>query len=405
MNNKKKSYFKGQLYRIKIRKRQILRNAIILLGLFFIIIGGIRYITHNHNSSETSNSNKDISKTTLKIETTKEEIIQEEKKIPPQKKEILITAAGDFTLGTDDSFDKSTSLPAAVSASGNDYSHLLKNVKDIFKNDDYTLINLETTFTNSDAKLDKGHEIQFHFKGPSEFVKILTSSYIEGVTISNNHIYDYGQQGFNDTIKTLEDNNIDITGEGYIIEKEIKGIKFAFLGYQVWDNGQKIKDKISTDIKTLKDKGTQVIIPYFHWGIERNSKPAEYQIDLAHFSIDSGASMVLGSHPHVIQTIENYKGKLIAYSLANFCFGGNSNPSDKRTFILQSKFNFEGDSLKDIDYKVIPATISSVSHKNDYIPTISTGEKRKSILDYINSLSPTLKGSINDSYFKLSKNS
>lgn len=115
--------------------------------------------------------------------------------------------------------------------------------------------------------------------------------------------------------------------------------------------------------------------------------------------------MVLGSHPHVIQTIENYKGKLIAYSLANFCFGGNSNPSDKRTFILQSKFNFEGDSLKDIDYKVIPATISSVSHKNDYIPTISTGEKRKSILDYINSLSPTLKGSINDSYFKLSKNS
>lgn len=86
MNNKKKSYFKGQLYRIKIRKRQILRNAIILLGLFFIIIGGIRYITHNHTSSEISNSNKDISKTTLKIETTKEEIIQEEKKFHHRRK-------------------------------------------------------------------------------------------------------------------------------------------------------------------------------------------------------------------------------------------------------------------------------------------------------------------------------
>lgn len=404
MDTRKKSYSKRQLYRRRqIRKRRILRNRIIFFGLLFIILGGLGYIIHSHNSSNTLKSDQNISKNTPQNETAKENITQEEEKSPPQKKEILITAAGDFTLGTDDSFDKSTSLPAAVSASGNDYSYLLKNVKDIFENDDYTLVNLETTFTNSSTKLDKGHEIQFHFKGPSEFAKILTSSSIEGVTISNNHIYDYGQQGFNDTIKTLENNKVDITGEGYVIEKEIKGIKFAFLGYQAWDNGQKIKDKISKDIKTLKDKGTQVIIPYFHWGIERASKPAEYQIDLAHFSIDSGASMVIGSHPHVIQTIENYKGKLIAYSLSNFCFGGNANPSDKRTFILQAKFNFEGDNLKDIDFKVLPATISSVSHKNDYLPTISTGEKGTTILNYINSLSPTLKGSISNSYFKLPK--
>ncbi len=406
MNNRKKSYSKRQLYRRRqIRKRRVLRNRIIFFGLLFIIIGGIGYTIHNHNYSKTLKSDEDTSKTTPQTETTKEEVIQEEKNFSPQKKEILITAAGDFTLGTDDSFDKSTSLPAAVIASGNDYSYLLKNVKAIFENDDYTIVNLETTFTNSNTKLDKGHNIQFHFKGPSEFAKILTSSSIEGVTISNNHIYDYGQQGFNDTIRTLENNKVDITGEGYVIEKEIKGIKFAFLGYQAWDNGQKIKDKISKDIKTLKDKGTQIIIPYFHWGIERNSKPAEYQIDLAHFSIDSGASMVLGSHPHVIQTIENYKGKLIAYSIANFCFGGNSNPSDKKTFILQSKFNFEGGTLKDIEYKVLPATISSVSHKNDYIPTISTGEKGKTILNYINNLSPTLEGSISDTYFKISKTS
>ncbi|GAA0071987.1 CapA family protein [Clostridium sardiniense] len=400
MDNQKRSNSKKQLYRKKqIKKRRILRNRILFFGLLFIVIGGTGYIIHNYTSSKTLKSTENNSKNSSQAETPKEE------ETPPKKEEILLTAAGDFTLGTDDSFDKATSLPAAVSASGNNYSYLLKNVKDIFEGDDYTLVNLETTFTNSTNKLDKGHAIQFHFKGPSEFAKILTSSSIEGVTIANNHIYDYGKQGFNDTVNTLKNNKVDITGEGYVIEKEIKGIKFGFLGYQAWDNGQKIKDKISKDIKILKDKGTQVIIPYFHWGIEKDSKPSEYQIDLAHFAIDSGASMVLGSHPHVIQTLENYKGKLIAYSLSNFCFGGNSNPADKRTFILQSKFDFEGDTLKDIEYKVIPATISSVSNKNDYIPTVATGEKGKTILNYINSLSPTLKGSISDSYFKLQKNS
>jgi poly-gamma-glutamate synthesis protein (capsule biosynthesis protein) len=75
--------------------------------------------------------------------------------------------------------------------------------------------------------------------------------------------------------------------------------------------------------------------------------------------------MVVGSHPHVIQTMENYKGKLIAYSFGNFCFGGNSNPWDKRTFILQGKFNLENGDIKKIEYKVIPTLISSVEDRND----------------------------------------
>lgn len=112
--------------------------------------------------------------------------------------------------------------------------------------------------------------------------------------------------------------------------------------------------------------------------------------------------MVLGSHPHVIQGLENYKGKLIAYSLANFAFGGNSNPQDKKTFILQGKFNFSDNSLSDIEFKVLPATISSISSRNDYVPTLAKGESGKSILKFINSLSPTLDGKISENYFKLS---
>ncbi|MFC4781439.1 CapA family protein [Eubacterium multiforme] len=126
---------------------------------------------------------------------------------------------------------------------------------------------------------------------------------------------------------------------------------------------------------------------------------------LAHYAIDCGATMVLGSHPHVIQSLEDYNGKLIVYSLGNFCFGGNPNPSDKRTFILKSKLIFNGDSLSNIEFKVLPASISSVSHKNDYVPTLLNGEKEKQVLKFMNSLSPTLHNKISNNYFKLNEES
>ena len=319
-------------------------------------------------------------------------------------KEILISAAGDSTLGTDTNFAKSTSLPTMLQNHGNDYTYFMKNVEHIFKSDDYTLINLETTFTDATKKANKGSGTVFHFKGPKDYVNILTSSGIEGVTLANNHIYDYGQKGFDDTVESLRNANVDFCGEGFKILKEIKGVKFGFLGYQGWNDTEKLRNTIKNDINELRKNGAIVVIPYFHWGLEGKFKPIDTQINLARFSIDNGADMVLGAHPHVIQTLENYKGKLIAYSLSNFSFGGNSNPSDKRTFILQAKFNIQGNELKDYTFKVIPASISSVDYKNDYRPTPVEGEKKDSILKFMNDLSPTLKGSIKDDFTELNTN-
>lgn len=389
-----KTKHKHKYKRRKLRKKQIIRNRIIFFSLVILILGIIPYSIYSHITKKSSSKN---TKTITNSETNPETKFQ--------KKEIIFTAAGDFTLGTDDALNKSTSLPAAFKASGNDYSYFLKNVRNVFKDDDYTLVNLETTFTNSNSKIDKGHVIQFNFKGPSSYAKILTSSSVEGVTIANNHIYDYGKKGFDDTINVLQNNKLDITGEGYKIVKDIKGIKFAFLGYQAWDSDEKNKEKIKNDIEILKKEGVQVIIPYFHWGREKDYKPTSYQKTLAHYAIDCGATMVLGSHPHVIQSLEDYKGKLIVYSLGNFCFGGNPNPSDKRTFILKSKLIFNGDSLSNIEFKVLPASISSVSHKNDYVPTLLNGEKEKQVLKFMNSLSPTLHNKISNNYFKLNEES
>jgi poly-gamma-glutamate synthesis protein (capsule biosynthesis protein) len=319
----------------------------------------------------------------------------------PIKKEILISFAGDFTLGTDTKFAYDSSLPAAFINSGKDYYYFMQNVSSTFSEDDYTLVNLETTFTDSNVKANKDGNVFYNFKGPKEYVNILTNASIEGVTIANNHIYDYGSQGIKDTIHTLKANNVDICGEGYKIIKNIKGIKFGFVGYTGWEYSNELKSKIISGINELKNQGAEVVIPYFHWGIEKTYEPYEVQQKLARFSIDNGADAVIGSHPHVIQSMENYKGKLIAYSMGNFCFGGNSNPPDKRTFILQLKVSVEGDKLISFEYKVIPTMISSRSDRNDYIPTLATGENRIDILKTLNKLSPTLDGDIKDDFFKI----
>lgn len=376
------------------RKKQALYLSVLLMVVLVSIVGGYKYIEHKKEQDEIRIQQELEEKRRAEEEAERNKIV---------KRDIVITAAGDCTLGTDTNFAYGTGFLGEADRVGNDYSHFMKNVKDIFENDDYTIVNLETTFTEAAQKVNKGQGVAYHFKGPKEFVNILTSSSIEGVTISNNHIYDYGQQGFEDTVATLEEENVEFCGEGYKILTEIQGVKFGFLGYQAWSDTEDLKNKIAKDIKELKENGAAVVIPYFHWGIERAYEPYNVQINIARFAIDSGADMVLGSHPHVMQSLESYKGKMIVYSLGNFSFGGNSNPSDKRTFIIQAKFSMENENVVNTQFKVIPTMISSVSNKNDYVPTPATGDNKINILSKLNELSPTLNNKLSDEYFSITE--
>ena len=389
--------------RKRARHKDILRNRIILVSIIFIllILGAIiynklTYVDKNNDSNQSSEVKKED-------EVVKEEVKEDEKEKVKEvvKQEITISAAGDCTLGTDTKFSTYGSFQDEVKKSGNDYSHFMKNVAPIFKEDDYTLVNLETTFTNSTVKANKGSGTVYHFKGPKEYVNILSSSSIESVTIDNNHIYDYGQQGLDDTINTLKESKIDYCGKGNKIIKEVKGIKIGILGYSNFGISNEMQANIKNDIATLKNEGCSLVITYFHWGSELAYEPNEAQRVMARFAIDNGSDMVLGSHPHVIQTIEKYNGKLIAYSLGNFSFGGNSNPQDYRTFILQGKIKLEDKAIKGIEFKVIPTIISSVDNRNDYVPTPATGEKASEIINKLNELSPTLEGKINLEFFSL----
>lgn len=299
------------------------------------------------------------------------------------QQKIVISLAGDCTLGTDESFSYVNSFPYQVKKQNEDWGYFFAGVKDIFENDDLTLVNLETTFTTAKKKAKK----TFRFKGDPSYVNILKEGSVEMVNIANNHIYDYLQKGFDDTIETLEQAGILYSGEGHIAFFETKGITIASLGYCGWSTS--IKDQVKRDIEDVRAKA-DLVIASFHWGKERSNYPNEIQKELGRFAIDQGADLVAGHHPHVIQGIEKYQGRYIVYSLGNFCFGGNRNPKDKDTFIFQNEFIFRDGQLKESQCKIIPCRISSVTHVNDYQPTVLEGEEAQRVMNRILKYSSSL---------------
>ena len=140
-------------------------------------------------------------------------------------------------------------------------------------------------------------------------------------------------------------------------------------------------------INALKEEA-DLILACCHWGEELHRYPEEYQMELGRKCIDWGADLVVGCHPHVLQGIDCYNGKYIIYSLGNFCFGGNKNPKDKNTMIVQAEAVLDGNGIVGgMQLNVIPCTISSVSNRNDYCPTIAEGEKREEIIRKMNEYS------------------
>ena len=290
--------------------------------------------------------------------------------------QITVSSMGDCTLGTDENFNPSTSFNAYYNAQGPDY--FFKNVRSILEEDDLSIINLEGTFTDSDQRQEK----TFAFKADPEYVSILTGSSIEAANLANNHSRDYGEESYTDTVETLEQAGIASFGYDQVDILEVNGVKVGLTGiYELAEHLDK-QEEVRTNIAALKEAGAQVIIVTFHWGIENEYLPNDTQKTLAHLAIDEGADLVIGHHPHVLQGIERYKGKYIAYSLGNFSFGGNSNPSDKDTMIFQQTFTIQDGKVEvNDDINVIPCSLSSASGYNDYCPTPLEGSEKERVLE------------------------
>ncbi len=367
------------------RKKKIQRLTVIFGSLFLILllVFAVRGISHKINEKE----KKAEKKTTVKkekIDTSHVEVknlvinTKDSKKDKNKTRTITISSMGDCTLGTDENFNQSRSLNAFYNSQGADY--FFKNVRSILEKDDLSIVNFEGTLTTSATRADK----KFAFKADPEYVNILTGGSVEAANIANNHSADYGEVSRTDTLEILEDAGIAAFGYEQVQLLEINGIKVGLTGiYELAEHLEK-KQQVKENIAALKEAGAELIVVNFHWGTEREYVPNATQKELAHLAVDEGADLVIGHHPHVLQGIEKYKGKYIAYSLGNFCFGGNSNPQDKDTMIFQQTFTIEdGKIKKDDKIQIIPCSISSKSNVNDYCPTPLEGDEKQRVLDKI----------------------
>ncbi|MGI6085487.1 MAG: CapA family protein [Acetivibrionales bacterium] len=307
--------------------------------------------------------------------------------INEQSQTITISFAGDCTIGSDESYKGHTFHK--VYQEVNDPAYFFRNVNGIFANDDYTLINLEGTFTNEKKKAAK----EFRYKGPPEYCEILHKGGIDGVTLANNHTLDYLKSGYDETVKTLKEWGIDYTNFDTYFVKHIKGLSIGFLGYKAWSHEKYSNDLLVKHIKEMQEQGVDYIIVNYHWGDMYSYIPNAQQKRMAHFAIDHGADLVIGHHPHVLQGMETYKEKNIVYSLGNFCYGGKMNPKDKDTIIFQQllTYNASENRITAVEYRIIPASISSKTYINDFQPVPVSGKEGERIIEKYRELSDKIK--------------
>lgn len=386
-SRRRKMYQKSRYYRQR-QKRLLLAGGMGLILLLVLLAFAVRSCTDKKSKSAdaqasqvegTSKSEKTTSdQNDKKASSDTQSDSQKNPVLPTDPVSFTVSVVGDCTLGTDENFDYDTSLNAYYESYGSEY--FFRNVKDIFSADDLTIANFEGTLTDSEEREEK----QFAFKAPAEFSSILSDGAVEAVTLANNHSHDYGEQGFADTLAALDQEGITHFGYDETAVIEVKGIKVGLVGiYELKDHLERT-EQLKQNIAKVKEQGAVITIVIFHWGNEKEEIPDSNQTTLGRLAIDEGADLVCGHHPHVLQGIETYKGKNIVYSLGNFCFGGNSYPSDMDSMIFQQTFTVDKSGVStDNNTNIIPCSISSDYDYNNYQPTPAEGEEADRIMDKI----------------------
>ncbi|ULO05725.1 CapA family protein [Paenibacillus sp. 19GGS1-52] len=238
------------------------------------------------------------------------------------------------------------------------YAYSYAGLNGLFKQDDLTVLNLETPITTRGMAANK----QYVFKGAPEALDALKAAGVDAVNLANNHTLDQGVQGLEDTLSNLSQRGIPYVGAGLTSKEaysaqyfERNGIKIAVLGFtRVIPQSDWMAGVSSPGVATVYDsaeglkaiaqakKAADLVVVVVHWGKERVEQYDSIQQSLGHSFIDAGADLVIGGHPHVLQGIEPYKGKWIAYSTGNFIFTRSTVPATWKTAIFQAECTIKG---------------------------------------------------------------
>lgn len=282
--------------------------------------------------------------------------------------ELVLSFLGDCSIGEAiQNRGKSDTYTTVVDEKGMDWPFSL--VRDYLDQDDFTFANLEVVFTERTSHTDKVYPLV----GKPQYAQVLLNSGVDAVNTVNNHCFDFYQEGYEDTLKTLDEIEFKHFGSTYLSNRsrkqdvlmtaEVKGVKIGALGFSIPQD--KDLPDIEERIKQLRADGCDIVIVSLHWGRETSAIPESWQFKYARKIIDLGADVLFGHGPHVLQAVQFYHGGVIMYSTGNFTFGTMSSKVDRDTGIFQLSYDLSGDAPLLSGFKVIPCTTTGAG---DYRP-------------------------------------
>lgn len=237
---------------------------------------------------------------------------------------VRLAAVGDILLDR--------GVRAAIATHGPDYP--FEAARNLWKDAELVFGNLETPLSRRGSPVLK----QFTFCGDPEYGRALSRAGFNVLSLANNHTLDYGRDALLDTVTTLRREGIEPVGAGRNKKEAlrpavvaVKGLRVALVGFTAFPLEGLIPDddlpgtayaaeeEVRAAIEAAR-READLVVASFHWGIEFSPYPSRRQVQLAHLAVDSGASAVIGHHPHVLQGVERYRGAVILYSLGNFVF-------------------------------------------------------------------------------------
>ncbi len=371
-------HFKGDIMKINKKILIPILSAFVAVIVVFLVLG----LTESNESPAVSDYTEP-SEAVPVIATT----------APENKNRLKLSFIGDCVIGGDPIDYGYESL---IWYSENyPLSYFFEKVKGELENDDFTLSNMECVLSDN-LKLvpvDKGYEPAFWFRAKSKNAEILTEGSVEVAGVVNNHTYDFGDEGYADTIKSLEDAGLLVGEDCVPLYFEKNGIKVGVVYANLWGYYQ--VNYITNALEEMKDKCDYKIV-FFHGGEEGQHEPDNFKIDACRDLANSGlCDLIVGAHPHVLQPLEVINGVPIMYSLGNFCFAGNNYPENK-TIIFKAQLTKNDDGSITTEISIVPCYVYTGPY-NNFQPAIITNEADKQEIfdmlsapvDYIEETEPT----------------
>lgn len=273
-----------------------------------------------------------------------------------EEDQLTVVVAGDVSLAR--------AVNARLVREGGE-GEIFGEVKEILESADLAMVNLEGPLLENCPVTSEGMKLC----GSSRNVAGLVEAGVDVVSLANNHAGDFGEAGLRETEQLLMEEGIFSVKNGEMVIREIKGLRVAVVGFNLV--GRKAGDEELAKVFEMARERADLVVGFFHWGREYTAGPTVRQREVARLVIDEGADLVVGSHPHWVQAVEIYRGKLIVYSHGNLVF--DQLWSEETREGVMGKYVFDGDELVGVNW--VPVYI-----EKDFIPVVANGSRRERIL-------------------------